>query len=141
MGFSKAFEKTAMSPGKVESVAKASQRLYGKSGRNAARDLADEYRLFKATKKPIKPKIRDLNKEFPKAAAAGSLLGARGGLRPLSKPARITGSTKPLNPVHGLNGLTGAPAAEPFQHSLRQFGRSGKPRSLVSRTAIARGPK
>lgn len=161
MSFSSAFEKTAMKPSTVKHVAEQSHRLGGgRTGRQAASELADQYRMFKARLGPIKPAVKDIEKKFPKlsaptpgmlnqiaghtkalsSAASRKLPGPMGGMKNMSKPTRITPSMLPGNPVNGLRGLTGAPAQMPFQRAMNRFGTTAR-KGLVSRTAASRGPQ
>ena len=66
-------------------------------------------------------------------AAGGHLPGPRGGFKPVSTPTRVTPTTRPGNPVHGLRGLTGAPAMLPFGAPLRRFGSTSRPAALPAK--------
>lgn len=123
MSFTRHLEKIALSPQKIEQAALKSTRLVGKGRQAAARDLADEYRISKQTGKPIRKTLQSFDLAFPKMAATGAKIpGLHGGQRALGHPARVTPTTRPGNPVFGLNGLTGAPAQEPFARPIRAFG-------------------
>lgn len=65
------------------------------------------------------------------------LRGLHGAPRAIAKPARITPSTRPGNPVVGQNGLTGTPAMETFGRPLGGgFGKYHR-KGLVSRSTVA----
>ena len=66
MAFLDMMEKHAMTPQHVRRVAESSSRLAGKRGQRAARELADEYRLFKHTGQPIRPAVRAIQRGFPR---------------------------------------------------------------------------
>lgn len=137
--FRQSFEKIALTPATVQRAALS--RAVTKRERMAARNLADDYRLFKAVGTKIKPSIAEARKELPKMAAVGAhISGPMGGLKNLAKPTRVTPTIRPGNPVFGQQGITGAPAQTPFARIQTGFGTVPR-KGLVSRTAVSKGPK
>lgn len=123
--FKLGFEKVALNPSTVQKA--VSRRLQESSllGRSRAdrisRDVADEYRLFKATKKPISPTIQKMKKDFPKVAAGTKLPGPLGGMKALSRPTRV-------DPITVRDAL-GASNKKPFSSPISQFG--SRPRKYL----------